>query len=217
MYPLLQGLMLTGVSFAAAAGSPAPGAAVGLRTGDTTTVTVQNDRPVPVTVYVEEGDFDHRLGSVGPDTTVTLRLTAPLVSQPTDLQIVVHPRGEFDLAADLSVRPGSHLGVVVPSGTGLVAVAPAPMVDPRPDDPNTRVTVRNDRRQEVVVFLEHGVFDTRLGSVPAQRTATLRIPRWLTNGDDVELLLQPHNGFALASATRRIRAGDHLGVVVPAF
>jgi hypothetical protein len=216
MYALWQGLILSGVTLAAAAGAPGLGAAA-RGSGDSTTVTVQNDRGVPVTVFADEGDLDRRLGAVGPDTTVTFRLTMPLVGEPTDVQIVAEPRGEFDLAADLSVRPGSHLAVLVPSAADLRPVPPAPMVDPHPDDPNTSVTVRNGRSQEVVVFLEHGEFDTRLGSVPARRTATLRIPRWLTNEGGVRLVLQPRSGFALITEPRRIPAGHHLGVVVPAL
>ncbi len=218
MYALLKRLVLTGASVAIAMTAPSPARAATRGNADSTTVTVQNDRRVPVTVYAEEGDFDHRLGTVGPDTTATLRLPAMLVHEPADIQIFVDPKGEFDLATqDLTVNPGSHLGVLVPSGADLIPPAAAPMMDPHPDDPGTSVTVRNDRHQDVVVYLEHGDFDTRIGSVPAQGTATLRIPSWLADRDGVDLVVHPEGGFDLTSSAMRVRKGEHLGIVVPTF
>ena len=81
----------------------------------TTTVTVQNPRAVPVTVFVERGDFDARIGTVPADHEVTLRIPEYLTLDKPSIQIFVHPERGFDLASQaFDLKPDAHLLVKVP-------------------------------------------------------------------------------------------------------
>lgn len=215
MHTFSKGLMLTGAALGLVLGRPA---ALAARpdVSDTTTISVRNDRPVPVTVYLEQGDFDLRLGTVPAKNTATLRLPEAIVRQQREVEIFAHPEGAaFDLAGQsLAVEPGSHLDVAVPSSAEL-APHEQPTADPNPDSPATTVMVENTRDQPVVVFAETGDFDTRLGTVAAHQTATLRIPDPLTVGEEIELFVHPEGGFDLASDTMPIHQGAHLHLLVP--
>jgi len=81
----------------------------------TTTVTVQNNRAVPVTVFVERGDFDTRIGTVPPNQELTLLVPEWLAREKPSAEIFVHPEGEVDLESwILDLSPGAHLFVKVP-------------------------------------------------------------------------------------------------------
>jgi len=81
---------------------------------DTTEVVVQNNRDVPVTVYLEVGDEDVRLGTVSSRSDSTLRVPNYLAVD--DVKIFVEPVGELEESTgDLDLKPGEHLGVVIPA------------------------------------------------------------------------------------------------------
>jgi hypothetical protein len=81
---------------------------------DTTEVVVQNNRDVPVTVYLEVGDEDVRLGTVSSRGDSILRVPSYLAVD--DVKIFVEPAGELEESTgDLDLKPGEHLGVVVPA------------------------------------------------------------------------------------------------------
>lgn len=83
----------------------------------TTTITVQNNRAVPVTVFVERGDFDTRIGTVPANQELTLMVPEWLAREKPSAQIFVHPEGEGDLESwTLDLAPGAHLFVKVPTG-----------------------------------------------------------------------------------------------------
>lgn len=184
---------------------------------DSTTVTVRNDRPVPVMVYLDRDDFDLRLGDVAAHDTATLRLPEEVVREQRQVAIFAHPEGAgFDLAAQsLPVQPGDHLVVVVPSRAEQAPPSPMPTPDLNPGSPATTVLVENTRDEAVVIFAETGEFDTRLGTVAAHRTATLRIPNRLANRPTIELFVHLERGFDLATQAMPIHRGAHLHLVVP--
>ena len=81
-----------------------------------TTLTVDNPRDRAVTVYVERGQYDVRLGVVPPRQRATLRLPKSVVGPDRSLRIFVHPEGGTDLASSLlRIRRGEHLGLRVPA------------------------------------------------------------------------------------------------------
>jgi hypothetical protein len=83
--------------------------------GTGTTVTVQNNRAVPVTIYVERGDFDTRIGVVPANQERTLTIPDWLAREKPSAEIFVHPEGEADLESwFLDLAPGAHLFVKVP-------------------------------------------------------------------------------------------------------
>jgi len=80
-----------------------------------TTLTVENERAVPVTVYIEEGEFDTRIGTVGAHQEVTLAVPERLTRESPEAEIFVHPEGQGDLASwFIQLKSGDHLFVKVP-------------------------------------------------------------------------------------------------------
>jgi hypothetical protein len=79
------------------------------------TLTVQNPRAKPVTVFAEQGSsIDVRLGQAPAHGRATLRFPKSVV-RGEEVRVFVHPEGGFDLSAQtLHVHPGEHLGLGVP-------------------------------------------------------------------------------------------------------
>jgi hypothetical protein len=224
MYTLVKGLTATAASLALAAVVASPLVATPVPP-PAATVTLQNDQATPVKVYAEQDNIDQLLGTVGADATATLPVPGVIAWNRGDVVFVVHPKGGFDTATpNVVIGPGSHIGVLVPPAGEIPSageIMPEPsepvMIDPHPAYRGTSITVRNDGGQHVELYAEHGAFDTRLGSVAPHGTATLDIPAWLTQLDDVVLLAEPRDGLGFASAPMRIRRGHHLGMIVPAL
>jgi hypothetical protein len=182
------------------------------------TVEVQNNRTVPVTVFVDRGEFDVRLGTVAPLQTATLGIPKWLATENSEVRIYLHPEGAFDLETQtFAVHPGTQIGLVVPLGNRTLAsnVSPEPMMAALPDGDAdaTTITVENPRNVPVTIYLERGDFDTRLGTVAAGSTTTLRLPP--TGGQAVEIFVHPEGGFDLCSSSFPVKHGDHLGLKVP--
>jgi len=80
------------------------------------TITVDNPRTVPVTVFAEQGPFDVRLGRVPAKGRVTVRFPKSVELGGESIQVFVHPEGSEDLASEtLQIRKGEHLGLRVPA------------------------------------------------------------------------------------------------------
>ena len=78
-----------------------------------TLVVVQNDRDVPVTVYLERGNEEVRLGRVGGMSDSTLRVPDFIAGQ--DVRFFVQPVGESEESTGLvDLERGEHLGLVIP-------------------------------------------------------------------------------------------------------
>lgn len=79
------------------------------------TITIDNPRAVPVTVFADQGPFDVRLGRVPAKSRVTLRFPKSVVLADESIQVFVHPEGGEDLSSEtLQIRNGEHLGLRVP-------------------------------------------------------------------------------------------------------
>lgn len=96
------------------AGTPAPPkASAPVDSAAMTLVVVENDRRVPVTVYLEHGDEDIRLGVVGALGDTTLRIPDYLAGD--DVRFFVQPKGQLEEASGaLDVARGAHVGLVIP-------------------------------------------------------------------------------------------------------
>jgi aromatic ring-cleaving dioxygenase len=192
-----------------------------IRRDSVSTIEVQNNRNVPVTVFLERGDFDVRVGTVGPLQTANLPLEAWML-QNDAVQLFVHPEGEMDLQSQVfDVRNGERIGLIVPkSSNGFLAqTEPARMTAELPpgDASVTTLTVRNDRSKPVVVYADHDDFDIRLGTVPGSATATLKLPDWLVlENENLAIIIHPEGEFDLASQNLKVRLHEHLGLRVPA-
>lgn len=182
----------------------------------TSTVTVDNTRSVPVMVYLEGGLYDVRLGMVDPHSDKTLALPVHL-ERGAVLKIFVHPEGSRDLATpDLTYEPGKDFRIYVPDNDVGYVPPPPPEVIPNPGEGTTTITVKNSRPETVTLLMERGAFDIRLGTVPANQEKTITLPKRLVDGHrSVELFIHPEHGLDLASEMFELKPGAHLLVNVP--
>lgn len=184
------------------------------------TVTVQNDRTVPVTVYLQTGVFDRRLGIAAPLATTTLPLPS-WAANGRMVRLFAHPEDEpQDLASEnFRVSPPGRIGMEVPTRAAMHRVASTDTMTefiPPEEVADATLTVDNQRDVPVTVFASAGLVDARLGEVPAKSRATLRFPKSvITPLSTVGIILHPQGGRDLGSDYMRVRAGDHLGLKVP--
>jgi hypothetical protein len=185
-------------------------------------VTIQNDRKVPATVYMEDGVLDTRLGTVPAMQTATLALPEWAVKGHESIQLFVHPEGEVaDLATQtFSLAPPARIALIVP----VKGAAPQERTDrmtaviPPSEEADATLTVDNPRNHAVTIFAQRGISDIRLGQVPAQSQATLRIARSLIGPDEsIQLFVHPEGGVDLSSSMMHVRRGEHLGLKVPLY
>jgi len=184
------------------------------------TLTVQNNRNVPVTVFAERGDLDIRIGEVPALRTTTMPMPNWVTDEGDELQIFVHPEGGMDLNAEVfDVHAGAHLALEVPTNPNGYVPKPAPQLTavlPPNELHATTVTVTNQRDVNVVIYLENGDFDVRLGTVPASSTRTLGVPERFAHGQQsIDMIVHPERGFDLETQTLDLRKGTHLGLIVP--
>ncbi len=184
------------------------------------TVTVQNDRTAPVTVYMEYGQFDRRLGTVPAMQTATLSLPAWAVRGRATVELFAHPEGAtYDLETqEVSLKPPGRIGMLIPPRGGLRSTPKDTMMEVIPPEElaDATLTVDNPRSTPVTVFADQGPFDVRLGQVPARSRVTLQFPKSVILPDEsLVIFVHPEGGFDLASSTLRVRRGEHLGLRVP--
>ena len=109
--PTLVTLLAVQMLVGASSGHSAPAAD---DSTDMTVVVVQNERQVPVTVTVERGDEDVKIGVVSAESDSTLRLPNYLVGG--DIRFFVEPVGQRELSSEpLEIQRGEHVGLIVPS------------------------------------------------------------------------------------------------------
>jgi len=81
-----------------------------------TTITVNNQRPEEVTLFLERGEFDVRLGVIPPNQEKTLVVPAHLVRPDAVEEVFIHPEHGLDLSAEsVDLKPGSHVLLKVPT------------------------------------------------------------------------------------------------------
>lgn len=184
-------------------------------------VDIQNERPVPITVYLKSGRFDRRLVEVPARTTRMLTLPSWAVSGRNDVALLVHAEGQSDLGfRTFIVRSGDRLSLQIPA-TGMLPSTPddtmtAPLTPEELE--STTITVDNPHDRAVTVYAEQGMYDVRLGIVPPRERATLRFPKSVVGRDRaVRIFVHPEGGTDLSSSLLRIRKGEHLGLKVPKY
>jgi copper(I)-binding protein len=218
MRTTMMTFLLAAATSTAAWAEPVPAQPKAVPADSAVTLTVQNNRDVPVTVFVEQDQLDVRVGMVPALRTVTLALPSWVTEDASDLQVFVHPEGGIDLNAEvMAVKPGAHLALEVPKGMNPPAQPAREMTATLPPSEMaaTTVTVTNERDVEVAIYLENGDFDIRLGMVPANSTRTLGVPAQYAHGQQsIDLVVHPERGFDMESQTLDLRKGEHLGLRV---
>ena len=179
-------------------------------------ISVANTRDVPVVVYLDRGEFEARLGTVPAHQKVQMDLPK-YVEDGDEIQIIVHPEGGIDLSSgDRTVHFGKVMEVLVPENNTGYEPPPPPATIPNPGPETTTLTVENPRPIPVTVFLEHGEFDTRIGTVPPNKELTLMIPEEVVDQQtEVEVFIHPEGHPDLASQSFELKRGSHLFVKVP--
>lgn len=184
-------------------------------------VTVQNHRKVPVTIYLASGTFDRRLGVVPPDDTKTLPLPAWAANGFTTVRLFAHPENEVeDLGTErFALRPPGRVRMLVRSREEMLAAAPRDTMTesiPPEELANATLTVDNPRDVPVTVYAAAGMFDVRLGEVPAKQRVTLRFPKSVVSPfNSIAIIVHPQNGSDLGTQTMKVHPGEHLGLHVP--
>jgi len=81
----------------------------------------------------------------------------------------------------------------------------------------TTLTVDNKRDVPVVVYLEQGVYDSRLGTAPAHRLTRLGLPISLQDGEKIYFTVHPEGGGMDLQTPdgMTVRTGQTLELVVP--
>ncbi|MEZ4417043.1 MAG: hypothetical protein R3E10_14925 [Gemmatimonadota bacterium] len=184
---------------------------------DAPNVTVQNDFPDAVTVFLDWGHFDRRLGVVDGHATRTMQLPSWIVGDRSVVRLfVVRKNGEELASQDLEIERGHPLGLIVPTPEPAKAVEYK--VLPPEELSETTLTVTNERAVDVVVYAEeHDEFDVRLGTVPAHSTKTLEFPTSAVRPDEsVMVVVHPLRGLDLESYPLQIRRGEHLALTLKA-
>ena len=183
-------------------------------------VDVQNERNVPVTVFIKAGPFDRRLAVVPARQTRQVALPDWATKDQRAVKLVIHAEGDVeDVGTRIySVRSAGHLSVIVPA-KGRMPVLPEDTMSAvlsREELAGTTITVENPRNRAVTVYAEHHPFDYRLGRVAPGGKATFQLPR-ATVGPDraVKIFLHPDGGTDLASEKLYVKKGEHLGLRVP--
>lgn len=204
----------------AAAQNPKPQRLPAVTTLDTiNAVTVQNERKVPVTVYLDYGKFDRRLGIVPASQTRTLSVPGWAVQGRRSLRLFVHPEGEVDELATqtFTLTPPGRIALLVPPKGGMPVSRDTmrEVIPPEALDDAT-LTVDNPRDTPVTIFVQQGKFDVRLGEVPARSRATLRFPKKVVlPSNTIEVIVHPRGGRDLTTQALSIKRGEHLGLRVP--
>lgn len=218
MHAPLKGLMLASGALALTALTlPTSALAASPPSTSARTVTIDNNRPVPVVVYLERGEIDAKLGTVGADAEGVLSVPKYLDLDET-ARIVVHPQVGLDLRSpDITVPKQGTLKVLVPDNdTGYLPQPKELMPGLNPDA--TTLTVENPRSDAVDVTIQYGQFDKRIGTVGPGQVHTFDLPQWLTHeSTDVQLFLEPKTGLEMSSQDITLRPKAHLEVTVPQY
>jgi hypothetical protein len=215
MNTILKGLVLAGGSLGLAFAAPATARADSPPAKANPTVTVDNTRAVPVVVYLERGDLDTRVGKVAPDTKAVLPIPRYLGSD-EDVRVFVQPENGIDLSSqEITVPKIGTVHVYVPRDNDGY-IPPPVMTIPNPGVGTTTVTVVNPRTTEMTVFVQHGAFDTKIGTVPADGIRTLDVPAWIVREpQDVTIFVHPKKGLDQAAQDVTLKRGSHIEVKIP--
>jgi len=118
----------------------------------------------------------------------------------------------MSIMKQLAMRTAAVTMLVV--GVGAASAAPGSAQE-GPSAQND-VRVDNARGVPVIVYLEHGAYDTRIGTVPARSTKDLALPIALREGDRLFFTVHPQGGTDLYTRDGIVvRRGERLALYVP--
>jgi hypothetical protein len=180
-------------------------------------VTVQNDRKTPVTLYLDAGRVDRAIGTVAAGATSTLPLPDWAVRGQKTVRMVARVDRDAKAIASYAVPLGEdrRYGLLIPPAEGL-PLGDSMFVSLPVGAANTAtVTIENQRDRSVTVYAEQGLMFMRLGEVDAKRSETLRVPESLTaSKTPIRIFARLGGAAAVATQGLRVRQGDRLAIIV---
>lgn len=187
--------------------------------GETKNVlTVQNDRDVPVTVFVQTRGIDRRLGVVPAGAVSALAIPAAAVRGQDALRFYARTPGNGpDLVAQsLPVNTASQLGLLVPPSGGVTWSDSIAVPLTAEERAQATVTIDNRRNKAMAVYAEQGTFSVKIGEASANGMTTLRLPASMVrdNNEGVRVLLRPAGDLGLSTQLLKLKNGDHVAVEV---
>ncbi len=186
--------------------------------GDTMNiVTVQNDRASAVTVYMENGAFDRRIGVVDAGKTATLPLPAWAVTGRRTLSLFARADGESgDLVTQsFELRGANRIGLLVPPSGGIADCDSLPVTLTSEELASTTLTVENQRTKPMTVYAEQGTYSIRLGEVKPGDKTTLRFPASIVRKDNtIRVFVRPAGSIDLSTQALALKRGEHIAMVI---
>ncbi|MCC6245973.1 MAG: hypothetical protein IT353_24280 [Gemmatimonadaceae bacterium] len=181
------------------------------------TLTVQNDRQTPVTLYLDAGRVDRAIGTVAAGAIGSV--TIPEWSLRGQRTVKVVARVDRDAKAIASyvvpVSDDRTFGLLVPPASGLPSGDSIVVSLPTNSANAATVTVDNKRAGAVTVFAEQGLMFVRLGEVAAHQQETLRVPESLTKSKAaIRVFARPEGAATVSTKGVRVEQGDHIAVIV---
>lgn len=185
-------------------------------TGDTTNLlTVQNDRATAVTIFVESGAFDRRIGVVPAGKVGFLTLPSWSVRGQRSVQVFAKADGEGTDLSTLSLALGgtNRFGMLIPPRDGLANCDSLAISLSKEELAGTTLTVSNERNRPATIYAEQGSYSVRLGEVAAGAQVNLRFPRAVVGSDNsLRVFARPAGGLDLATRSLRVTKGEHLAL-----
>lgn len=107
-------------------------------------------------------------------------------------------------------------GLVMAGGAALIAFAPFGQAAAQQGGSAwATLTVENTRDVPVIAYLQRDVFDIRLGTVAAHSETTLKLPRYLEDGEAIQVFVHPEGEMDLATRDLTVHPGESLKILVP--
>lgn len=181
------------------------------------TITVQNDRQTPVTLYLDAGRVDRAIGTVAAGAVGSVAIPEWSVRGQRTVKVVARIDRDAKAIASYVVPLSDDrtFGLLVPPAGGLPSGDSMLVTLPKQSANVATVTVDNKRAGTVTVFAEQGLLFVRLGEVAAQSQETLRVPESLTKSNaPIRVFARPEGAATVSTKGLRVEQGDHIAVIV---
>ena len=196
-------------------GATAPLAAQSAHPVHTDQLLVQNNRDVPVEIYLNTSPVDMKMGTIAPFSSAMMTIPKWVVADQNAIDVVAIPDGQIALKGEALLQDGGpNFAMVVPPAEDqdVKGVAPSLAALLVPSDEAT-VTVRNDGHHNADVFVQAGAFDSKLGQVPGHSVMTFRVPDRFV-GMSSQVVVAPHHESVVTSQAIHLGEDHHVSVTV---
>jgi len=180
-------------------------------------LTVQNDRNAAVTVFMQTGGVDRKLGVVPAGAVTSLAIPAAAARGQNALHFYARTQGNGpDLVASaLPAASTRQLGLLIPPAGGVTWTDSIAVPLTSEERAAATVTIDNRRNKAMAVYAEQGTYSVKIGEASASGMTTLRLPvSMLRSGEGVRVLMRPAGDVGLSTQVLKLKTGDHVAVEV---